>query len=228
MTEPEKVTSKLTRAFKIEGLSVIAIVFALFFTNGYVYLETLNSRLDIPISRLGYSSQIYAVYGGVSFLVIIAAMLIALSVIMITTYIFAFIENPERETSKETWLNTKIKTLGRKFSKRHVKTKEFLIVTLLTCLLATLLYGLWRFIVSSAVERAKEQAVEIVTTCEESTISLNNTTRIKACIAGESDDFLYLAFKGKKQDSYIYYETSLLPKKYINMTRKQSQIPVSD
>ncbi|BFN27869.1 hypothetical protein PSCT_03024 [Pseudomonas sp. SCT] len=224
MTTSENALRKLPRLFKIEGLSAVAVIFALFFTNGYVYLETLKNRLDIPINRLGFSSQIYAVYGGVSFLVIIAASLIALSAIMVATYIIALIENPESETSKDNFINKIINKAGQKLSKRHAKTKQFLLATLLTALLAALLYGLWDFTVSTAVKRAEKQAFKFATTCTESVISLTNTDRVKACIAGESDDVLYLLFKGDSTDKKAVYETGLLPKKNLEMTRKPSNI----
>ncbi|WP_313307425.1 hypothetical protein [Stutzerimonas balearica] len=224
MTTSEKALRKLPKIFKIEGLSAIAVVFALFFTNGYVYLETLKNRLDVPINRLGYSSQIYAVYGGVSFLVIIAASLIALSVIMLVTYIIALIENPESETNKDNFINNLINKARHKLSKRHAKTKQFLLTTLLTTLLAALLYGLWDFTVSTAVKRAEKQAFEFATTCTESVISLTNTDRVKACIAGESDDILYLLFKGNSTDKKSVFETGMLPKKNLEMTRKPSNI----
>lgn len=224
MTTSEKTLRKLPKIFKIEGLSAIAVVFALFFTNGYVYLETLKNRLDVPINRLGYSSQIYAVYGGVSFLVIIAASLIALSVIMFATYIIALIENPESETNKDNFINNLINKAIHKPSKRHAKTKQFLLATLLTTLLAALLYGLWDFTVSTAVKRAEKQAFEFATTCTESVISLTNTDRVKACIAGESDDILYLLFKGNSTDKKSVFETGMLPKKNLEMTRKPSNI----
>lgn len=224
MTTPEDTPSKLPAFFKIEGLSAIAVVFALFFTNGYVYLETLNTRLGAPINRLGFSNQIYAAYGGVSFLVIIAAAFIALSAIMFGTYVIALIENPETEASADNWLNKITKKAGRKLSRRHARTKQFLLATILTVLLAAILYGLWKFTVSSAVERAEKRAFDFATTCTESIISLNNTDHMEACVVGESDDNLYLLFKGKIQDQNVYFETGLLPKRYLSMTRKPSHL----
>lgn len=74
---------KLWRVVKFESLSFIAILFALFFTKGYVYLETLNSRLGVPVNRLGFDGQLYAVYGGVNLLVIFTALLIAITGIFV-------------------------------------------------------------------------------------------------------------------------------------------------
>jgi len=225
MATSENALRKLPKLFKIEGLSAIAVVFALFFTNGYVYLETLKNRLDIPINRLGFSSQIYAVYGGVSFLVIIAASLIALSIVMFATYIIALIENPESGNNADNWAKKVVIKLRNKLSKRHANTKQFLLATLLITLLATILYGLWNFTVSTAVKRAEKQALKYATTCAESVISLTNTDRVKACIAGESDDVLYLLFKGDSTGTEAaIFETGLLPKKNLEISRKPAKI----
>lgn len=83
------------RAIKFESLSFIAIMFALFFTKGYVYLETLNSKLGVPVNRLGFDGQLYAVYGGVSLLVIFTALMIAVAGVFIFTSLMMFFENPE-------------------------------------------------------------------------------------------------------------------------------------
>ena len=136
------------------------------------------TRLGAPINRLGFSNQIYAAYGGVSFLVIIAAAFIALSAIMFGTYVIALIENPQTEASADNWLNKITKKAGRKLSRRHARTKQFLLATILTVFLAAILYGLWKFTVSSAVERAEKRAFDFATTCTESVISLNNTDHI--------------------------------------------------
>lgn len=224
MTADKKTPIRLPTLFKIEGLSAIAVVFALFFTNGYVYLETLSTRLDAPINRLGFSNQIYAVYGGVSFLVIMAASFIALSVIMFATYVMALAENPENEASKDNWLKNMLTKAAGKLSKRHARTKQFLFVTVLAISLAAVLYGFWKITVSSAIERAEKQAFEFATTCTQSVIFLNNTTRMGACIVGESDDNLYLLFKGKVKNKRVDFETGLLPKRYLAMTRKPSHL----
>lgn len=213
---------KLWRAVKFESLSFIAILFALFFTKGYVYLETLNSRLGVPVNRLGFDGQLYAVYGGVNLLVIFTALLIAIAGILVFSSLMAFFENPDRQK----------RSLEKKadgwFVRRVRNAREFIIVALVMTLLSLCFYGLWAVVVSNSVESAERAAYKEVRDCEVATIGLKNTDVVKACVVGESDDMLYLVYKGVEENKEISFDKGMLSKASVSSVKSSSSIKLPD
>lgn len=215
---------KLWRAFKFEGLSFIAVLFALFFTKGYVYLETLNARLGVPVNRLGFDGQLYAVYGGVNLLVIFTALLIAMAGVLVFSSLMAFFENPDiqKQTSK--------KRIDGWFARRIRNSKEYIIVALVVTLLSMGFYALWALVVSNSVEKAEIAAFKLVEKCELATIKHKNSDVTKACVVGESDDMLYLIYKHEKPASgnEIQFDTGMVSKSTITSVRSPSKIKLDD
>ncbi len=216
---------RLWQIVKFESLSILAILFALFFTNGYVYLETLNSRLGVPVARLGFDGQLYAVYGGVNFLVVFTAMLIASSGVLLFYSLMALFENPERKRlSSEGRFELFVKKLVGGAGRRLRNAREILAATLVVSFTALCFYGLWSFVVSDSIKRAERAAYREVKNCEVATISLKNTDSIKACIVGESDDLLYLIYKGGELEGKIGFEKGMLSKDSVEFVRSPSSI----
>lgn len=210
------------RAIKFEGLSFIAIVFALFFTKGYVYLETLNSKLGVPVNRLGFDGQLYAVYGGVSLLVIFTALMIAVAGVFVFTSLMMFFENPNRQNK-----DFEVKADGW-FWRRIKHAKDFIVVALAMTLFSVLLYGLWAVVVSDSVKSAERAAFKEVRDCNVAEIRLKNTGVVAACIVGESDDMLYLVYKGVEKDGSIDFEKGILSKSLVGSGRVASNIKLPE
>lgn len=213
---------KIWRAVKFESLSFIAILFALFFTKGYVYLETLNARLGVPVNRLGFDGQLYAVYGGVNFLVIFTAFLIVIAGALVFSSLMAFFENPNRQKQSSE------KKVDGWFLKRVRNAREFIIVALVMVFLSLCFYWLWAIVVSNSVESAEKAAYREVRGCELATISLKNMDVIKACVVGESDDMLYLIYKGSEGDKEINFDKGMLSKSNVRSVRSSSSIKLGD
>ncbi|HBO7164281.1 TPA: hypothetical protein L4967_005767 [Pseudomonas aeruginosa] len=212
----------LWRAIKFESFSFIAIMFALFFTKGYVYLETLNSRLGVPVNRLGFDGQLYAVYGGVSLLVIFTALMIAFAGVFVFTSVMMFFENPKRqrkdfEVNPDGWFWLRL---------RHAK--DFIVVALAMTAFSVALYGLWAVVVSDSVGSAERAAFKEVRDCNVAEIRLKNTDVVAACIVGESDDMLYLVYKGVEKDGSIEFEKGILSKSLVGSGRVASSIRLPD
>lgn len=218
-------TNKFWRILKFEGLSFIAILFALFFANGYVYLETLNSKLGVPVSRLGFDGQIYAVYGGVNLLVLVTALLMVFTAVGAVSALMAFSENPDREKKPS---NSKFSLLLRRFeiwaSKRFKNAREIALAALYVGFVALVFFLLWKLTVASSVEKAERDAYKLVRDCEVANIHLKNMDVLTACIVGESDDALYLVFKSKEDAGVIYFDKGILPKDSVRSARGRASI----
>lgn len=134
----------------------------------------------------------------------------------------AFFESPDKPT----------RSLENKpdgwFIRRLRNTKEFIIVALVMALLSLCFYGLWALVVSNSIERAVDAAYKEVRDCEVATINLKNTDVTKACIVGESDDMLYLIYKGSESDKEIYFDKGMLSKSNVSSVKSASSIKLDD
>ncbi|MGF0333887.1 hypothetical protein [Ectopseudomonas toyotomiensis] len=181
-------------------------------------METLNSKLGVPVNRLGFDGQLYAVYGGVSLLVIFTALMIAVAGVFVFTSLMMFFENPNRQNK-----DFEVKTDGW-FWRRLRHAKDFIVVALAMTLFSVLLYGLWAVVVSDSVESAERAAFEEVRDCNVAEIRLKNTDVVAACIVGESDDMLYLVYKGVEREGSIDFEKGILSKSLVGSGRVASSI----
>jgi len=200
---------RILRAVKFESISFVVILFALFFTKGYVYLETLNSRLGVPVSRLRFDGQLYAVYGGVDVLVFFTALFIALSGVLAFYWLMAFLDSPDRQRK-----STSGDSNGW-FCRRLRNSRVFLVFALAMISVSLCLYGVWSLVVSDSVKKGNSAAFKEVRDCEVSVIKLRNTDSIKGCIVGESDDMLYWVNKIKQDHDSVYFEKGMVPKELI-------------
>lgn len=209
--------TRLWRALKFESLSVIALLFGLFFTSGYVYLETFNSTLGVPVSRLGFDSYRYAVYGGVNILIVLTALLIAMASVAVFSTIVHFFENPERPPHSASLDPTSRRyRLAKWLEKRFKRSREAIIASFLISLLALGFWGVWKLAVSQSVERAEAAAYKELLRCTSSTVLLNNMDVITGCVVGESDDVLYLVNKRSEGKDGILFEKRRVPKANIS------------
>ncbi|MCM3970311.1 hypothetical protein [Pseudomonas aeruginosa] len=217
--------NKFRNILKFEALSFIAILFALFFTNGYVYLETLNSRLGVPVSRLGFDGNIYAVYGGVNILVLALALFIAFTAVGVFSALMAFLESPDREKKiPQGRLNSLFNKIEVWAAKRFNNSKELVLASFYVGFVTMVFFLLWELTVSSSIEKAERDAFEFVKDCTVANIYLKNLDVINACIAGESDDAFYLIYKGKEEKGAISFDKSILPKEAVKLARGRASI----
>lgn len=218
-------SNKFWRILKFEGLSFIAILFALFFTNGYVYLETLNSKLGIPVSRLGFDGQIYAVYGGVNILVLVIALLMVFAAVSVFSALMAFAENPEpKKKNSSSKFGGFLGKLGFWAARRFKNAREITFAALYIALVTSVLFLLWKLTVSSSVEKATKDAYRVVRDCDVVSIYLKNMDVLTACIVGESEDALYLIFKDKEDKGVIYFDKGIIPKGSLRAARGRGSI----
>ncbi len=107
----------LWKVVKFESLSIMVLLFALFYSNGYAYLETYYGDLGAPINRLGFDTYQFVVFrripqtdryrlgfdtyqfvvfGGMDMLVKFSAFLILCSAVASLICLMSFTEDPDR------------------------------------------------------------------------------------------------------------------------------------
>ena len=210
--------ARLWRAVKFESLSIVALLFALFFTSGYVYLEVINSKLGVPVTRLGFDSYMYAVYGGVNILIIFTPLLIAIAAVAVFSTMMHFFENPDRASPS---VNPNPESRGYRLAlwleKRFKRSREPVIASLLISLVALGFWSTWKMTVSQSIERAELAAYNELRQCTPSSVQLNSLDLVTGCIVGESDDVLYLVEKRSEGKEGIVFEKRQVPKVRIRM-----------
>ncbi|MBN0357568.1 hypothetical protein JTM63_34060, partial [Pseudomonas aeruginosa] len=83
-------------------------------------------------------------------------------------------------------------------------------------------------VVSDSVGSAERAAFKEVRDCNVAEIRLKNTDVVAACIVGESDDMLYLVYKGVEKDGSIEFEKGILSKSLVGSGRVASSIRLPD
>lgn len=208
----------LWRAIKFESVPILVLVFALLYSNGYAYLETVKLELGMPINRLGYDTYQFVVYGGIDILVKLAAIFLAIAGGAIFAVMMHFTENPDRVFPiKPEAPDTFRYKLGQRLKKSYTKARMQIIGVLLIVLLAFSIWLIWKIAFSQSIERGKLNAYEEIRNCKPSTVRLKNLDVVTACIVGESDDMLYLIDKNT-QGSEIQFQERRIPKNSISST----------
>ncbi len=206
------------KVIRFESIPILVLLFALFYSNGYAYLETYHDGLGMPLNRLGYDSYQFVVYGGIDVLVKVAAILIAMAAVAILTCLMYFMEDPYRVIpATPVDPTTRRHRLSRRLTKSYIQAKLQLLGTLLLIVLAFGAWALWMFTVYASAERGKLKAYEEIRDCKPSTLQLKNLDVVTACVVGESDDTLYLIDK-HTQDGEIVFQERRIPKDSLRST----------
>ncbi|MBH3440085.1 hypothetical protein [Pseudomonas luteola] len=202
---------------KSESIPFAAILLALCIAKGYAYLEKFNQLLGIPVTRLGFDSYIYAIYGGVSFYAALLIGGIFLTLSLAFSSIISLTEKPKETSSayreKSLLAPTRIR-----------KAKPFIIAALAIALFTLVVYTAFGLVISDSQKTAQRAAYKEITNCEIASIKLKNTDIIKACIVGESDDMLYLAIKTDEKDGVVSFDKIMQPKDAVESVRQRSSI----
>ena len=208
----------LWNVIKRQSLPIVLLLFALFYSNGYAYLETYNNKLGVPVNRLGYDTYQYVVYGGNDILVKLAALLIASAAVLIFACLMYFTENPERVVpSRALAPHTRRYKLLRRLEKSYSKATTQILGALLVSVLAFFAWLVWTLAYAQSIAHGKLRAYETIRDCEPSAVQLKNLDAITACIVGESDDMLYLIDKHAQGNEILFQELSI-PKESIRST----------
>ena len=209
----------LWKALKFESLPVIVLLFALFYSNGYAYLETYYNGLGAPINRMGFDAYQFVVFGGVDMLVKSSAFLIACSIVASLTCLMTFTENPDRVIPTTTTLApaTFRYRLVQRLTKSYTRAKQLILGTFFLTFLAIGTWALWTLTFSQSIERGKLRAYEEIRDCKPETVRLKNLDLVAGCIVGESDDTLYLVDK-HNEGTDIFYQKLQIPKDSIRST----------
>ena len=208
----------LWKVVKFESLSIMVLLFALFYSNGYAYLETYYGALGAPINRLGFDTYQFVVFGGMDMLVKISASLIACSAVASFVCLMYFTENPDRVFPTTTLAPTTARyRFLQHMGKSYTRAKPLILGTFLLTFLAIATWALWTLTFSQSIERGKLRAYEEIRDCKPETVQLKNLDRITGCIVGESDDMLYLVEK-HKESAEIMYEKRQVSKDSIKST----------
>ncbi|WDU64237.1 hypothetical protein LRS56_06990 [Pseudomonas poae] len=208
----------LWRVVKLESLPIMLLLFAVFYSNGYAYLETYHGKLGMPVNRLGYDAYQFVVFGGIDVLVKFAALLIVITAVAILTCLIYFTENPDRVPSSTTLppMSRRYR-LSQRLSKSYTKARLPVRVTLLLTFLAMGMWSIWTLTFSQSIARGKLNAYEEIRKCKPSTVLLKNLDVVTACVVGESDDMLYLIDKHTEDGKILFQERSI-PKDSIRST----------
>jgi hypothetical protein len=215
----------LFRTLRFEGISILATMFAMCFTSGYVYLQIYYSRLGVPVERLGLELYAYAVYGGVNILVIFVAMLVAMAAVALTTMALFFIENPDRQSTAKSSANFSEQSIFKKtFVKRLKHAKDSILIFLIVSLCALIFWCLWKLTVSQSIDRAEIAAFKDLKQCKPVLVSLKNTDKIYGCIVAESNDTFYLVSKVSEDGAIIEFDKLRILKSNVNSLIGRSTI----
>lgn len=208
----------LWKAVKLESLPIMVLLFALFYSNGYAYLETYYGGLGAPINRLGFDTYQFVVFGGMDMLVKFSALLITCSAVASLVCLMSFTEDPDRVLPTTTLAPTTARYRWvQRMGKNYTRAKPLILGTFLLTFLAIATWALWTLTFSQSIERGKLRAYEEIRDCKPETVQLKNLDRITGCIVGESDDMLYLVEK-HKESAEIMYEKRQVSKDSIKST----------
>lgn len=225
-TQPNRIKAAwLWKVVKFESLSIMVLLFALLYSNGYAYLETYNLKLGVPVNRLGYDTYQFVVYGGIDILVKLGAMLFVIAGGTIFALQVYFTENPDRVFPTRTQDPTAFTyRLGQRLKKSYTKARMQITAVLLITLLTFLAWGCWKIAFSQSIERGKLNAYQEIRDCKPSTLQLNNLDVVTGCIVGESDDMLYLIEKHSEGKDEITFKKQILPKQNLRSTSGMSTL----
>lgn len=208
----------LWKAVKLESLPIMVLLFALFYSNGYAYLETYYGGLGAPINRLGFDTYQFVVFGGMDMLVKFSALLITCSAVASLVCLMSFTEDPDRVLPTTTLAPTTARYRWvQRMGKNYTRAKPLILGTFLLTFLAIATWALWTLTFSQSIERGKLRAYEEIRDCKPETVQLKNLDRITGCIVGESDDMLYLVEK-HNEGAEIMYEKRQVSKDSIKST----------
>ncbi|AIB37440.1 hypothetical protein ICJ33_18515 [Pseudomonas simiae] len=208
----------LWRLLKRQSLPIMLLLFALFYSNGYAYLETYNKVLGVPVNRLGYDTYHYVVYGGNDILVKLAALLIFTAAVLVFACLMYFTENPDRVLpTRELGIHTRRYRMLRRLEKSYRKATTPISGALLISLLAFFAWIIWSLAYAQSMAHGKLRAYEEIRDCKPSILQLNNLDVVTACIVGESDDMLYLVEK-HREGGEIQFQKRRVPKDSVRST----------
>lgn len=208
----------LWRLIKRQSLPIMLLLFALFYSNGYAYLETYNNALGVPVNRLGYDTYHYVVYGGNDILVKLAALLIVCAAVLVFACLMYFTENPDRVLpTRELGTHTRRYRMLRRLEKSYKKATTPIFGALLISLLALIVWIIWSLAYAQSMDHGKLRAYEEIRDCKPSILQLNNLDVVTACIVGESDDLLYLVEK-HSEGGEVRFQKRRVPKDSIRST----------
>ena len=208
----------LWKVVKFESLSIMVLLFALFYSNGYAYLETYYGALGAPINRLGFDTYQFVVFGGMDMLVKFSAFLILCSAVASLICLMSFTEDPDRVSPTTPLAPTTARyRLVQRMGKNYARARPLILGTFLLTFLAIGTWALWTLTFSQSIERGKLRAYEEIRDCKPETLQLKNLDRITGCIVAESDDMLYLVDK-RREGAEIMYEKRQVSKDSIKST----------
>lgn len=199
---------------KLESIPIIAILFGLCFTKGFVFLEHRYHLLGIPVERLGFDIYTYATYGGVSFLVVFLVILAFAVAWLLTTTITGVVIDAYSKNNNEKATET-LKTTSNKLALSASKNINTITATLLSIIFALMGYLIFLIVIKSSSTQAESDAEREVVECVEGTVTLKDSTSLDACIEAETDDTVYLIRRTGISNGKVTFETINQPKEAI-------------
>jgi len=193
---------------KFESISIITIIFAVMVARGYVYLEQLNILFGVPTWRMGYSSLMYALYGGLPLASLFIAILVGTAAGFGVIFTIRLLEKPSEKVSETDY---EIKQRTQKFDYAF----PFFLGALVVGILSLVLWALLFFVSYGAQKSASKTAYEFISYCNESTLSLKNLDKLNGCIVGETDDMLYLVKRRTINGDSVDFDKIIQPKNLL-------------
>ncbi len=176
--------------------------------SGFAYLEKYYLTLDVPIERIGLSTQEVLAYGAARLGLYLGALFISMAVVGTVTLFMLFFEKPTDSTARPSKLPTWISRVWNWL----VENSNSVIFVLLLCLIALLLVIAWYLLVRLPLDEGRRAALSQASECVERQVVYTNLDRYEGCVVAESDDMLYLLKRKECTKLGVTFSTLELPK----------------